>query len=113
MGKEEWKEEEEKGEKKEGKTVRERKGGSSLLSGLALADYSIMLRFNRLHLSILYNIKSHFLWIFKGSRHKHPLSDLDVRVCRVLPDLQCLHTPPFPLSSPTPASPQLLLLGLK
>lgn len=32
------------GEKKEGNKGRERKGGSSSLGGLALVDYSVMLR---------------------------------------------------------------------
>lgn len=69
-----------KGRKKERKKERERKGASSSLGGLALVDYSVMLRWDWLYLSVLSKFKSHFLWIFKGSGHKGHLSDLDFRV---------------------------------
>lgn len=69
------------GRKKEGKNERERKGRSSSVGGLALVDYSVMLR---KYLSVLSKFKSHFLWIFKDSGHKGHLSDLDFRVCFTL-----------------------------
>lgn len=47
---------EEEGRKQEGKKERERRGAREFFTGwLSLGDYSVMLRWDRLHLSVLSN----------------------------------------------------------
>lgn len=77
----EWGRERKKEEEKGGKEGEGEERRDSSLGGLVLVGYSVMPRQDRLYLSVLSKFKPHFLWVFKGSGHKYPLSDLDLRIC--------------------------------
>lgn len=69
---------------------------------------TLMLSWDRLHLSALSKFKSHFLWVLQGSEPKCPLSDQDLRVGVSFTLIQKDHTLPFSLCSPALASRQPL-----